>query len=448
MNKKQLISEIFEAGKLAGMGEMEVYISESEDFEVKISKQEIDGYKLAANAGLGFRGFYNGKIGYSYTEKISGDSVDFLIKGAIENAEINDSTEDDVIFEGSPKYTPVNNVNDELQKVTEKQKIDFAMELEKKALDMDPRIKASQYCMMGTGNGMSMLYNTKGLELMDRGNYAYAVLMVLAEENGVFSSGFDFILDNDFSKFDLDKMAAKAVGMAIDFLDAKPVKSGNYRIVLDGMESADMLSAVSSIFSARSVQKGLSLLKGKLNEKIASECITLVDDPFLVGGTGTSSFDGEGVAARYKEIIEKGVLKTYLHNLKSAKKDGIESTGNASRGSYKSNIGISASNFYFKPGKEDVDELIKDIEKGIHIVGLDGLHSGFNPISGDFSLPAKGYLVENGKKVRAVNQITISGNYYDALKSITAVASDLKFAMGGGTGSPSIVFEELAVAGE
>jgi len=339
-------------------------------------------------------------------------------------------------------------VNADLLKVTEKQKIDFAMELEKRALAMDPRIKASQYCMMGTGYGSSMLFNTKGLELTDSGNYAYAVLMVLAEENGVFSSGFDFIIDNDFTKFDLDKMVQKAVGMALDFLDAKPVKSGKYQIILDGMESADILSAVSSIFSARSVQKGLSLLKGKLNEKIAADCVTIVDDPFLVGGTGTASFDGEGVATRYKEIVENGMLKTYLHNLKSAKKDGIESTGNASRGSYKSTIGISASNFYFKPGEKDVEELIEGIEKGIHIVGLDGLHSGFNPISGDFSLPAKGYLIENGKKVRAVNQITVSGNYYDALKNITAVASDLKFAMGGGTGSPSIVINELAVAGE
>lgn len=448
MNKKQLISNIFKAGSDAGMADMEVYISEGEVFEVKVSRQEIDGYKLAATSGLGFRGFYNGKIGYSYTEKIADDSIDFLIRGAIENAEINDNDDNDVIFEGSKKYTPVDNVNDELEKITEKQKIEFTMTLEKKALESDPRIKASQYCMMGTGSGTSLISNTKGLDLTDKGNYAYAILMVLAAEGDIYSSGYDFLIDNDFSKFDVDKMAKTAVNMALDFLDAKPVKSGDYKIILDGMVSADLLATVSSIFSARAVQKNLSLLKGKLNEKVAADCINLVDDPFLKGGTGTASFDGEGVATKYKNIIEKGVLKTYLHNLKSAGRDSVESTGNASRGSYKSTIGISSTNFYFEPGEKSIDELISEMENGIHIVELEGMHSGFNPISGDFSLPAKGYLVENGKKVHAVNQITVSGNYYDSLKNITNVASDLKFAMGGGTGSPSVLIEKLAVAGE
>ncbi|MCK5758640.1 MAG: TldD/PmbA family protein [Clostridiales bacterium] len=448
MNKKQLISDIFKTGSAAGMTEMEVYISEGEVFEVKVSKQEIDGYKLAATSGLGFRGFYNGKIGYSYTEKISDDSIEFLIKGAVENAEINDSEDNDVIFEGSEKYTSVDNVNPDLEKVTEKQKIDFTMALEKKALALDTRIKASQYCMMGSGAGTSVLSNTKGLDLTDSGNYAYAILMVLAAEGDVYSSGFDFLIDNDFSKFDADKMAKTAVDMALDFLDAKPVKSGDYKIILDGMVSADLLSSVSSIFSARAVQKNLSLLRGKLNEKVASECVTLVDDPFLKGGTGTASFDGEGVATKYKNVIENGILKTYLHNLKSSGHDNVESTGNASRGSYKSTIGISATNFYIKSGEKSVDELISEMENGIHIVELEGMHSGFNPISGDFSLPAKGYLIENGKKVHAINQITVSGNYYDALKNISNVASDLKFAMGGGTGSPSLVIEKLAVAGE
>lgn len=448
MNRKQLISKIFEAGKEAGMTDMEVYISDGDTFRVRISKQEIDGYDIATNSGLGLRGFYNGKIGYSYTEKISDDSIDFIVKGAIENALINDNEDDDVIFEGSDKYTEVDNVNPELEKVTEKEKIDFAMAMEKKALEMDPRIKASQYCMLGTGSGTSMLSNTKGLDLEDSGNYAYAILMVLAEENGVYSSGFDFVFGNDFSKFDADKLAEESVKMALDFLDAKPVASDEYKIIMDGMVFADMLGAVSSIFSARSVQKNLSMLKGKLGEKIASDCVTLVDDPFLKGGMNTSSFDGEGVATQYKEIIKEGVLQTYLHNLKSAGRDGVESTGNASRGSYKSTIGISATNFYFKPGEKSVDELRAGMEKGIHIVELEGLHSGFNPISGDFSLPAKGYFIENGKRTSAVNQITVSGNYYKALAKIEAVASDLKFSLGGGIGSPSVVIESLAVAGE
>ncbi|MFO7612193.1 MAG: TldD/PmbA family protein [Clostridia bacterium] len=448
MEIKKLTGEIFTAGSHAGMEDMEVYISEGEVFEVKVSKAEIDGYKLADNSGLGFRGFYNGKIGYSYTEKVSADSIDLLVRGAIENAEINDGKDEEFIFGGSPAYTPVDNVNAGLETVTEKQKIDFALEMERKALAMDKRIKASQYCMLGTGSETSILANTKGLELMDKGNHAFALLMVLAEENGVFSSGYDFIIDNDFSKFSIESLSGNSVGMALDFLKAAPVKSGDYEIILDGMVSADLLSSITSIFSARSVQKGLSRLKGKLGQKVASDCVTLVDDPFLKGGTGTASFDGEGVATVYKSIIENGVLKTYLHNLKSSAREGIPSTGNASRGSYKSTIGISPTNMYFSKGAKTADDLIKQVKKGIQIVELEGMHSGFNPISGDFSLPAKGYLVEDGVKSRTVNQITVSGNYYDMLLDIKEAASDLRFSMGGGTGSPTLLIKGLSVAGE
>ncbi|MBN1624443.1 MAG: TldD/PmbA family protein [Clostridia bacterium] len=448
MKYKELAERIFKAGNEAGMQDMEVYVSGSREFEVKITRSEIDGYKLADNSGLGFRGFYNGKIGYSYTEKISDDSIPYLVKGAIENAEINDTKDQDYIFEGSLKYTPVNNLNTELDGVTEKQKIDFAIEMEKKALEMDSRIKASQYCMLGTGAYSSELFNTKGLALADEGNFAYAILMVLAEENGVYSSGFDFIIDNDFSKFDTGKLAKKAVKNAIDLLDAKPVESGEYEIVLDGMASAGLLGAVSSIFSARAVHKNLSLLKGKLGEKVAAECVTLVDDPFYKGGTSTSSFDGEGVATKYKNIIEGGVLKTFLHNLKSASKDGVESTGNASRDSYKSTIGISPTNMYFKPGDKNLEGIMEKISKGLYLVDLDGLHSGFNPISGDFSLGAKGYLIENGKVARSVNQITVSGNFYEMLMNIEEFASELRFGMGGGIGSPPVRIKKLSVAGE
>ena len=448
MKYKEIAEKIFKAGKEAGLGDMEVYVSRGEEFEVKINRSEIDGYKLADSAGLGLRGFYNGKIGYSYTEKISDDSIPLLIKGVLENAEVNDSKDQDYIFEGSEKYTPVNNMNTELDKITEKQKIDFAIEMEKKALEMDSRIKASQYCMLGTGYSSAELFNTKGLALSDEGNYAYVILMVLAEENGVYSSGYDFVIDNDFSKFNTDSLAKNAVKRAVDLLDAKPVKSGEYEVILDGMSSAGLLGAVSSIFSARAVHKNLSLLKGKLGEKVAADCVTLVDDPFFKGGTSTSSFDGEGVATKYKHIIEEGQLKTFLYNLKSAAKDKVDSTGNASRGSYKSTIGISPSNMYFKPGERSLEDIIASMDKGLYLVDLDGIHSGFNPISGDFSLGAKGYLVEDGKIAQSVNQITISGNYYELLMNIKEFASELKFGMGGGIGSPPVRISKLAVAGE
>lgn len=191
-------------------------------------------------------------------------------------------------------------------------------------------------------------------------------------------------------------------------------------------------------------------MKGKLNEKIASSVFTLVDDPYMEGGLASRSFDGEGVACKYKKVVDKGVLKTYLHNLKTAKKDGVETTGNAGKGSYKSSIGISPSNFYVEKGERDLNQMMADIDKGILITELQGLHSGLNSISGDFSLAALGFLIEGGKISRPVDQITVAGNYFEMLKDIEETGSDLKFGLPGGAyiGSPSLRIKKLSIAGE
>lgn len=170
----------------------------------------------------------------------------------------------------------------------------------------------------------------------------------------------------------------------------------------------------------------------------------------MEGGLASRSFDGEGVACKYKKVIDKGVLKTYLHNLKTARKDGVETTGNASKGSYKSSISIAPSNFYVEKGEKTLEEIIKSSDKAIMITELQGLHSGLNSVSGDFSLAALGYLIEEGKIVRPVEQIIVSGNYFEMIKNIEEVGSDLKFGLPGEAyiGSPSLKVKSLAIAGE
>ena len=195
----------------------------------------------------------------------------------------------------------------------------------------------------------------------------------------------------------------------------------------------------------------LSLLKGKLKTKIASDIVTLIDDPLMEKGLASIPFDDEGVATYTKAVIGEGILNTYLYNLKTAKKDGVESTGNASKASYASPIGTSPSNFYIKPGNNDIDELKKLLGKGLLITEVQGLHSGANPVSGDFSLGAKGFLIKNGLIERPVEQITIAGNFYKILLDIVDLGSDLKFGIPSGSscfGSPSVIVKEMSVAGK
>lgn len=450
MDMKMLIDQIFAEGKKQGIQDMEVFYSAGSSLSLKVFQKELDGYSLSESEGLGLRGMYNGKMGYSYTEKVDETSIDLLVKNVKGNATIIDSDDEEYIFEGSKEYKKVDTFNPKLDEVEEAEKIKFVKQLEEEAFKIDNRIQSVETCVYGDGYGETIMSNTKGLYLHDKSNIAYTYVVVVAKENEDIKTGMAYRTGNDFSKFNPKDIAEEAVKEALSMLGAKSVKSGDYPVVIRNNAAADLLEAFEGIFSAENVQKNLSLLKGKLNEQIGSEKFTLVDDPFMEGGLASRSFDGEGVASKYKKVVDKGVLKTYFHNLKTAKKDGVETTGNASKSSYKSSVGIAPSNFYVEKGEKTLEEMISDMEKGILITELQGLHSGLNSVSGDFSLAALGYEIKDGKIAKAVEQITVAGNYFELLKNIEETGSDLKFGLPGEAyiGSPSLKIKKLAIAGE
>jgi len=201
------------------------------------------------------------------------------------------------------------------------------------------------------------------------------------------------------------------------------------------------------MFSAENAQQKMSLLGGKEGTVIASEAVTLMDDPLLPGGLATGAFDAEGSASQTKAVIDKGVLTTLLHSRKTAKKQGVKSTGNAHRAGYSGPVRVSPSNFFFKPGEKDLAQLMESVGEGLLITDLAGLHSGANPTSGDFSLLAKGFTIEGGKRGKPVQQITVAGNFYQLLKAIREVGSDLQFP-GSSVGSPSVDCGELNISGK
>lgn len=445
-----LIDKIFAEGKKQGINDMEVFYSAGSSLSLKVFQKELDGYSLSESEGLGLRGMYNSKMGYSYTEKVDETSIDLLVKNIKENATVIDSDDEEYIFEGSKEYKKVDTFNPKLEEVEEAEKIKFVKQLEEEAFKIDNRIQSVETCVYGDGYGETIMSNTKGLYLHDKSNIAYTYVVVVAKENEDIKTGMAYRTGNDFSKFNPKEIAEEAVKEALSMLGAKSVKSGDYPVVIRNNAAADLLEAFEGIFSAENVQKNLSLLKGKLNEQIGSEKFTLVDDPFMEGGLASRSFDGEGVASKYKKVVDKGVLKTYFHNLKTAKKDGVETTGNASKSSYKSSVGIAPSNLYVEKGEKTLEEIISSMDKGILITELQGLHSGLNSVSGDFSLAALGYEIKDGKIAKAVEQITVAGNYFELLKNIEETGSDLKFGLPGEAyiGSPSLKIKKLAIAGE
>lgn len=448
MDYKDLLNKLIEKGQ-EKMDEVEAFLVKNKQLDIEIYKGEIDKYSLAESGGLSFRGSSQGKMGYSYTERLEESALDSLVDEALENSKYIEGSDDEIIFSGSESYEEINHYDDSLNQVPTQDKINFLINLEKEAYSLDERVFAVNACAYQEFEGERYLVNSKGLDLHDKSNGGAAYISVVVKDNEDTKTGISYRIFYDFSSLDYKEIAKEAVDRATSMLGASNIKSGNYPIIIENTTFANLLSAFTPIFSSDNVQKGLSLLKGKLGEEIASPLLTIVDDPFLKGGFASRNFDDEGTASTFKTMVDNGKLVSFAYNWKTANREGVASTGHASR-SYKGPISIAPTNLYVVNGDLDLDEMMVLADKGLLINNLEGLHSGLNPVSGDFSLSASGYEIKDGKKARPVNQITIAGNLYEVFKNIVAVGNDLKFGLpsNGYIGSPSILVKSLAVSGE
>jgi PmbA protein len=447
MTIDQFIQALLDEALKAGIEAAEIYLSSGDRFKAMCVKGEITNYTVNATRGLSLRGLYQGKMGYAATEAFDEAAVAQLVEAVKESATLTEDEDVQEIYPGDKEYPKADNYNPALDQVDEGRKLALIQEIEKKALALDERITALNYNMISTSSGETRIVNSYGLNLSHRDNMAVCYISATAKEGDRVATGSGFKVTRNFEEMDADAIAKEAVDEALFMLKAAPVPSGTYRAIIEAKCMPDMLGAFDGVFSAESAQKGLSLLAGKEGEIIASEAVTLMDDPLLPGGLASQPFDAEGVATRTKAVIEKGRLTTLLHNLKTARKAGVKTTGNAAKAGYAGAVNVSPSNFFLAPGKKTLAELMADMGDGLVITEVSGLHAGANAISGDFSLIAQGYTVKNGKKDAPVEQITVAGNFYQLLKNIRAVGSDLLFP-GSSIGSPSVDVGEISVAGK
>ena len=431
---------LFAKAKEKNIQDIQVHVVADTKLDIEILKGELEEYTISDTKGLSVKGIYDGKMGTVSTEVINDEEIDFIIDSVIASAKNIDSEDEVFIYGGDSIYQEVEGLyNKELEQVDAKRKIDLVFDLEKKTLAQDNRIKMVQAFYSEVTHKVRIM-NSKGLDLSKEVNSATAGVYVIATDGSDQRTGIDYIQSNVFSDFTIDEIAKEGAKRATDALGARSIKSGDYEVILENKASASLLAAHVNMFSAESVQKDVSLLKGKVGEKVSKELISIVDDPFMEKSPRSGSFDDEGVATKYKELVKDGKLTGFMHNLKTAKKDEVGSTGNGFRN------GISSTNFYIAPGKTDFDKAISNMKKGLIISDLQGTHAGTSSVSGDFSLQASGYLVEEGKIVRPISLITVAGNYLELLKDVTEVCSDLKMNFGY-IGSPSLKIESLAIAG-
>lgn len=446
----QTLKAIIELGLKEGLKDVELYFSKASSFKFSIFDNEIDSYSVATTQGLSARGTYEDKMGYVYTEIIDDETPKYLIGQVKNNALINEDEEQDQLFEGAEKYPEFTHQQSDIHEVSADEKIEFARKMEAYAKSLDERVaKVTVY--YGDSSGERVLTNSYGLKLTDQHGFAYTYINVIAKDGDDVKSTYGYDMGFNFKDFDYKVIAKDAVDQATELLNAKTIPSGKMDVIFNNETAGDLLGAFAPIFNARNVQKNLSCLKGKLGETIGSDVLTIVDDPLMVDGLASSPFDDEGYPTHMKTVIENGVLKTYLHNAKSAEKDGVKTTGNGHRASYKSLLGIAPTNFYIKKGEKSLDDLVGSINNGLLVTSIAGLHAGLSTVSGDFSLQAQGFLIENGKKVRPVTQVVVAGNILEVFSKVTDVSNDFKFALGGSAGhigAPSIKISSVDVAGE
>ncbi|NIP44427.1 MAG: TldD/PmbA family protein, partial [candidate division Zixibacteria bacterium] len=251
-----------------------------------------------------------------------------------------------------------------------------------------------------------------------------------------------------YGDFNAEEIGRTAAEYAVRMLGAREFKGRNMQAVFPPEAGIPIVHALFGMIEADSVQKGKSPFRGKIGKQVASDLLTIIDDGTLAGGLGTRPYDGEGIPTARTMVIENGLLKNYLYDSYTAKKGKTRSTGNAARGSYHSKPLIFPTNFFIKPTDTDANKMIAEIDDGILITELSGLHAGINHATADFSVPAKGIVIEHGEMAYPVDNIAISGNLFKFLNSISMVCNDLEWEpIDGMIGAPTFKVENLKIIG-
>ena len=430
-----------EKAEKAGISPAEVSVTDSASFSVRVRAGVLEDYKVSDKFRLTLRGRVGGRIGTASTQALNDEGLALLIQGVKESAELIETDEQDDILPPDDHYETVRCFSETVERITAEEKIALARAIDERLHAADERIKPDA-TVVSTASERFRLKNSLGLDLHHQSNMIYAYASCLAKENGVSATGFKLLWGYGMDDVLPEKIADGCVQDALSKLGACRMKSGAYPVVIRNNAMADLLSTFSGVFSADNAQKGMSLLSGREGQRIAGDVVTIVDDPLMEWGLGSCPFDREGAATKKKNIVEGGVLTTLLHNRKTAQKAGTVTTGNAAGGGR-----VAPSNLYLAPGEESIDMLLEKMGSGLLLTEVSGLHAGANPISGDFSLLARGFEIADGKAVRAVEQFTVAGNFYRLLEDIAAVGSDLLFE-GSPIGSPSAAVRALNVAGE
>jgi len=410
----------------ASKGEqIEAYVGRGGETAIRVYEGEVEHFVSAQSEGVGIRVIKDGRTGFAYAGTLDPAAVGEVLAEARDNVQFGTSDE----FAGLAEPDGVEPIpqkfwDEELEHFLTSEKIAITKELEKLTLAIDPRIRVEE-SNYDDGWGETAVSTTTGIRESGRGNSCYVSVGTLADEGDETQVGYGFSVGDSPKEFNLPKAAREASDRATRLLGATKPPSKRVTVVLDPYVTAQFLGVISSTLNGESVSKGRSFFADRLGDQVADSRITLVDDPTNPLAYTATDIDGEGLAARRNVLIEDGVLKKFVHSSYSARRLKTVSTGNAVRGGFAGSPGVGCIAMQLTPGTKSQDELIADVDDGVWVQMVQGLHSGVNPISGDFSTGASGLLISKGQVGAPVREFTIASTLQRMLLDVVALGNDV-----------------------
>lgn len=441
---KNSLEKTLEFAKKNGADQADVILNTGSSFSISAQKKEIDKYKLSGSSVIGIRAIKDNKIGISYSEAMDDDALELAAKTAIDNAKNSDVNEFETISVKSDKDLISENKYEKDTSTTQ-EKIDFCLKLESEVYARDSRVQAVPYNGFSESESQTYYMNSLGTFGYDSEFDMSCYTSALIHEGDLNSMHYHGVMGTNLKSLNFEECVAESLEHATQWLKAEPVKTGHYDIIFTPDQFVSVFGCFGNIFSAKAAWDKVNPFAEKLEKNVAFKELSVMDVPNYKDAFFTYEFDSEGTSRSDLTLIEDGVLKNFYHNTSTANYFKTQTTGHASRGP-RSSLGVGGTNKLIKAGSTN-DSAVRSGEY-LEIHALQGLHSGANSISGEFSFGASGYLCRDGKRIQPVKGITVAGNYHHMLMKIKAIGDVIHANTYKSFFAPTIRFDGLSVAGK
>ena len=448
MNKPLELPEV--ADELVSLAQhneqIEVCLSRSRSTTVKAYSGQVESVRSGMSEGVGIRVIVNGQQGFATAGSLDHQVLAHVLEEARGNLQFAESDPDQGLAEPDGVKSPnLDLVDPEVLKMSDDQKSSIAVELEQRCLSADPRVSSVRSAAWSDGWGEFALASTNGISVYAEGGSCSIGVQPLAVEGSETQIGYAGDAARRPDLLDLDRVVTEAVEGATAMLGASKPISERLTVVFEPGVTSAFLGTIAGSLTGDRVVKGRSPFAERLGEQVGASKLTLFDDPTNIDSLGADNHDGEGLAARKNMIIQNGVLSQFLHNSYTARRSGTSSTGSAVRGARSTpSVGLHA--LCLEPGVDDREALFKKVGNGVFVRGVNGLHSGVNPVSGDFSVGAYGHKIRNGALAEPFSEATIASTLQRMLLDVAIIGGDFEF-LPNGSGMSSIAIDDIALSG-